>query len=113
MTGAAQVYKPATFDIKTEQTQIQTRRDLWFKTVCPPVYTERFVKSLQRALRARGYYIGKPSGSLDAPTREAIPTYQSEQGLQSELLSLEAAEAFGFTSHRDFRAHMRRSKREN
>jgi hypothetical protein len=38
------------------------------------------VKSLQRALRARRYYEGDASGSLDQPTRDALARFQLDQG---------------------------------
>lgn len=44
--------------------------------------TEKEVVAVQTELRRRGYYNLKPSGVLDRSTREAVKTYQSENGLQ-------------------------------
>ena len=61
-TGETIVVKPATYDTITVQRIVRDRQETWFETICPHLYTERFVKSLQRALKARGFYSGKLSG---------------------------------------------------
>lgn len=101
-TGQTKVIRPATYETVTVQKIIQDRRDIWFETPCPQIYTERFVKSLQRALKARGYYSGTLTGWMDKYTRIAVQLYQRDRGYDSEILSLKVAEEFGLITHRDF-----------
>lgn len=102
-TGKTEVIRPATYNIVTVQRVIRERQELFFETICPQLYTERFVQSLQRALSVRGFYDGAPSGWLDDETAAAIRRYQKTQGLPSSILSLRTVEAFGLVSHRDFK----------
>ncbi len=67
----------------------------WFERVCDAQATPDLVMTLQRALAARGHYRGADSGVLDAPTRRAVRMYQREQGLDSGILSLSAAQQLG------------------
>lgn len=89
------VIQPAIFETKTAQRIVQDRRDVWFRTPCEAVLTVDFVASLQRALKARGYYSDTLTGQLDAQTRRAIRQYQEPLGLNSERLSLAAARRLG------------------
>lgn len=103
-TGETEVIRPATYDTVTVQRVIREREELFFETICPQLYTERFVQSLQRALKARGFFGGEPNGWLDDQTSLAIKLYQKQEGLPSGILSLHTVEAFGLVSHRDFKA---------
>ena len=85
----------AVFESKTAQRIVQDRRDVWFRAPCVDVMTVDFVASLQRALKARGYYTGDLTGQLDSQTRRAIRQYQEPLGLNSERLSLAAARRLG------------------
>ena len=102
-TGETEIIRPATFDTITVQRIVQEREEFWFETLCPHLYSERFVNSLQRALRARGFYTGELTGWLDIQTSIAVKLYQRKFGVNSELLSLQTAEEFGLISHRDFK----------
>ncbi|MCP5074960.1 MAG: peptidoglycan-binding protein [Rhodobacteraceae bacterium] len=102
-TGETEIIRPATFDTVTVQRIIQEREELWFETLCPQLYSERFVNSLQRALRARGFYSGELTGWMDVQTNIAIKLYQRKFGLNSQILALKTAEEFGLTSHSDFK----------
>ncbi len=102
-TGETTVIQEATFDVKVVPRIVTKRKDIWFETICPQLYTKKFVRSLQRALRARGYYSGKYSGTLDAQTKLAIKLYQRTKSLNSEILALSTVEEFGLIPHRDFK----------
>ena len=102
-TGETEIVRPATYDTQTQRNVLREREELFFETICPQHYTQRFVESLQRALAARGFFSGVPSGWLDEETHLAIRHYQKQRGLDSSLLSLETVEAFGLISHSDFR----------
>jgi hypothetical protein len=92
------VVRAAVFESKSAQRIVQDRRDVWFRTPCAAVLTLDFVASLQRALKARGFYTEALTGQLDAPTRRAIRLYQAPLGLDSERLSLAAARRLGIAA---------------
>jgi len=102
-TGNNEVVRPATYTIKVMRRIVSPRREVWFETICPHLYSERFVKSLQRALRARGVYMGKLSGWLDPQTKLAVKLYQRKLSVNSEILALSTAEEFGLINHSDFK----------
>lgn len=86
---------PAAYRTETRQRIAQEREVVWFRAPCDAELTVEFVASLQRALKARGYYTAATTGLLDAPTTEAIRRYQAERGLDSARLSLGAARQLG------------------
>jgi hypothetical protein len=92
------VIRAAVFETRSSQRIVQDRRDVWFRTPCDDVMTLDFAASLQRALKARGFYTGEVTGQLDAQTRRAIRLYQEPLGLDSERLSLAAARRLGIAA---------------
>lgn len=88
----------AAFRTNTAQRIVQERREVWFRVPCDEVMTLEFVASLQRALKARGYYKGAPTGQFDPATRLAIRQYQAPLGLDSGRLSLAAARGLGLVA---------------
>lgn len=101
-TGESAIIREATFDTKVVQRIVTPRSELLFETLCPHLYTERFVKTLQRALRARGFYSGKLTGWIDPQTKLAVKLYQRKLSVNSDILALSTAEEFGLIQHRDF-----------
>lgn len=89
---------PAVYATETRQQIVQDRGTVWFRTPCAAEFTPTFVATLQRALKARGLYLLPLTGSLDAPTREAIRRYQTARGLDSDHLSLAAARELGLVA---------------
>jgi hypothetical protein len=92
------VITAAVFQTEVAQRIIQDRRTVWFRIPCPEMLTLDYVASLQRALKARGYYRGDLTGQLDAQTRLAIRQFQEPLGLDSERLSLAAAQRLGISA---------------
>ena len=86
---------PAVYSTETHQRIVEDRGTVWFRAPCPGEMTPDFVATLQRALKARGLYLLPLTGSLDAPTRDAIRRYQRPRGLDSDHLSLAAARDLG------------------
>lgn len=80
---------------ETRQKIVTQRVDRWFETPCAEALTAEFNASLQRALAARGYYIGAVNGEMDAATRAAVQAYQRLDGLDSGVLSLATARKLG------------------
>lgn len=89
------VLAPGIFRTETQQRIVRERRELWFETPCPEVWTEEFTASVQRALKVRGLYFGGISGTPDGRTRAAIQRYQKAGGLDSAILSIESARRLG------------------
>lgn len=87
--------QPATYRTDTRTRIVNDREEIWFRAPCPADYTVDFVASLQRALKARGYYLAALTGQLDAATRDAVRRYQADRGLDSPRLSLAAARELG------------------
>lgn len=102
-THKQEVLQPAIYRSVSVQKMVSDRHETWFETPCPPIFTENFVNSLQRALSARGYYPGKVSGWMDAKTKRAIRRYQKKtKELDSGILSTKTAQEFGLLPHDDF-----------
>ena len=66
-----------------------------FAVVCPPVLTEDFVASLQRALKIRRFYEGPISAAYDDATAAAVRAFQQADGVDSPILSVAAAQRLG------------------
>lgn len=89
------VMTPAAYRTDTQTRILRDREEVWFRAPCPADYTLEFVATLQRALKARGYYLLDLTGQLDAGTRDAVRRYQADRGLDSARLSLAAARELG------------------
>ena len=96
------VLYPAVYKTETRQKIVRERKELWFETPCPELLTPDFIASLQRALSARGYYIGPISGRMGPPTRWAVRRFQKEQGLDSATLSIAAARHLGLIAFQPY-----------
>ena len=100
-TVTVQIAEDATADrdagyrIETQQNIVKPREDIWFRTPCPNALTPEVISTLQRALAARGLFSGEPSGNINQVTRTAIRGYQRPRGLNSDRLSLAAAQELG------------------
>jgi hypothetical protein len=89
---------PALYATETRQRIVQDRGTVWFRTPCATELTPEFIATVQRALKARGLYLLPLTGSLDAPTRDAIRRFQRARGLDSDHLSLAAARDLGIVA---------------
>ena len=69
-----------------------------FAVPCPEQMDADFIASLQRALIVRGYHEGTATGSMDTATAEAVRRYQRPRGLDSTILSLDAARSLGLVA---------------
>lgn len=98
LTKDGRVEQPAAFRTETHQRIVQEREEVWFRSPCPEEITVDFIATLQRALKARGYYVMPLTGEMDTPTREAVHRFQIERGLDSPQLSLAAARELGIVA---------------
>ena len=89
---------PARYATETRQVIVEERRVRWIETPCPDVQPPDFIASLQRALIARALHTGPVTGRMDARTRKAVRRYQSERGLDSDILALDTARALGLVA---------------
>lgn len=92
------VLRPATYRTDTRTRILRDREEVWFRAPCASEYTVEFVTTLQRALKARGFYLRELTGVMDAGTRDAVRRYQAERGLDSPRLSLAAARELGLVT---------------
>lgn len=97
-TPDSRIVTPARYATETRQVIVDERRVRWIETPCPGVQTPDFIASLQRALIARALHIGPVTGLMDAHTHKAVRRYQSERGLDSDILALETARALGLVA---------------
>lgn len=88
----------AIYQTKTQQRITDERIEIRFEAVCPSVMSEEFLASLQRALAAREFYQSGINGRHTQATKAAIKAYQSQSGLESEILSLETARRLGLVT---------------
>ena len=96
--AAGKVVTPAAYRSVSQLRVVNERRDIWFAAPCPEAMTVDFLATLQRALKARGYYTLPLSGEMDPATKEALRRYQADHGLDSPLLSLAAARDLGLST---------------
>ncbi len=89
---------PASYQTRTHQRLVQDHAEVWFRTPCPDRFTTGFVASLQRALKARGYYRAPVTGTMDDATTTAIRRFQASLGLDSPTLALTAATELGLVA---------------
>lgn len=95
---AGAVVTPAVYRSVSQVRVVTERQDIWFTAPCPEVMTVDFVATLQRALKARGYFPLPVSGEMDPATTEALRRYQADHGLDSPRLSLAAAQDLGLST---------------
>ena len=93
--GDGTVLRPAVFRTRTAQRMVDERQEVWFRVPCAAELTVPFVATLQRALKARGYFPGAVTGLDDAETAAAVRRYQASRGFDSGRLTLAAAQALG------------------
>jgi len=97
--SGGQVEQPAVFRTVSTQKITHERQAIRFETLCDSSLTADFIASLQRALKARGHYLGNINGTLDNPTRSAIQSFQRENGFNSTTLSLQTAKILGLIAN--------------
>lgn len=94
--AAGTVTQPARFRTLTSIRIVRDRGEHWFETPCALRRSDAdFVRQVQRALAARGFYGGEINGLYDVPTRAAVRAFQEARGLESGTLSMASAQALG------------------
>lgn len=93
------VIKPAVYETTKVQKIVAQREEFFFEVPCPPLLDEDFVATLQRALKARGFYRGLINGRMTDATRRAIRAYQVPRGLNTDILTLQSALDLGLVAY--------------
>ena len=101
-TGQTVVIEPAIYATETVQKIIRDRKDDWAEVICAEDYNDNFIKSLQRAMAARGLYRGSISGIMDDRTKRAVRNIQKTYGVNSSEVTLDLAESYGLVIHHLF-----------
>ncbi len=101
-TGQTIIVKPAIYATETVQKIISDRKEDWAEVICKEDYNDNFIKSLQRALAARGFYRGSITGIMDDRTKRAIRSVQKGYGVNSSEVTLDLAESYGLVIHHLF-----------
>jgi hypothetical protein len=96
--AAGQIISPASYQSVSKLRMIQDRSEVWFRVPCPEMQDTAFLATLQRALKARGYFLSPVTGQMDAETAEAVRRFQATRGLESKVLSLAAAQELGLVA---------------
>ena len=93
------VESPAAFRTVTRQRILRERREIEFETPCDNIQTPEFIASVQRALVARGYYMGPITGTMDARTARAVGQFQTANGdVQTQQITLKTARILGLVA---------------
>lgn len=98
LDSSGQVIRPAIFRTETSQQIVTPRQERWFEIPCPGMMAPDFIRTVQRALAARGIYRGPVHGQMDTATRKAVQRYQAPLGLDSGTLSLDTARKLGLVA---------------
>ena len=96
--AAGTITRPASYSSVAKQHMLRDRATAYIRTPCYDQLTPDTIATLQRALKARGYYMAPLTGELDPATLLAIRHYQAEHGLDTPVLSLKAAETLGLVA---------------
>lgn len=89
------LYAPEQYRTISKQVIVKDRTELSFETPCPQLLTEERTSTLQRALKARGYYKGPITARMDFITKTAIRKFQKERGTDSSYLTMQTAQLLG------------------
>jgi hypothetical protein len=96
--ASGDLISPASYKSVSKLRMVQDRSQVWFRVPCPDLQDAAFWATVQRALKARGYYLAPVTGTDDAETAEALRRFQAARGLDSKILSLAAAQELGLVA---------------
>lgn len=93
------VKTPPIYQSQSRQAIIRERKETTFEIPCENIMTPEFIATLQRALKARGFYKRPVTGKMDAATRKAVAGYQATLNFPSGVLSSVAARQLGLIAY--------------
>lgn len=86
---------PETFKTITKTIEAAAARTVWTSVLCDVNTTPDVVSRMQRALKSAGHYRGPIDGVVGSMTTRAISSYQSAQGVKSDILTIDSAKKLG------------------
>ena len=86
---------PETYKTVTKTIEAAPARTVWTSVLCDVNTTPDVVTRMQRALKSAGHYRGPIDGVIGSQTRRAISSYQSAQGVDSDILTIDSAKKLG------------------
>ena len=86
---------PATYKTVTRTVNAAPARTVWTSVLCDVNTTPDVVRRLQTALKSAGHYGGPIDGIIGSQTRGGIKSYQTAQGVQSDILTIDSARKLG------------------
>jgi len=92
------VTEPAVTAWRERMEETGASEERMFAVPCPDQMDSEFIAALQRALQVRGLFSGAVTGEMDGNTRGAIRAWQRPMGLDSGVLSLDAARQLGLVA---------------
>lgn len=98
LDARGRVVEPAVTAWRERMVETGMSEERLFAVPCPEEMDADFVAALQRALKVRGLFAGDVSGVMDDYTRAAIRALQRPLGLDSDVLSLDAARQLGLVA---------------
>lgn len=97
-TNAGTYATGQSYRTETRQRIVREREEHWVEIPCPEAMTPEFYASLQRALKARGYFNGPITADYSLATRSAVRRYQRENGLDTHILAIKTARDLGLVA---------------
>lgn len=86
---------PAEYETLTRRVKVSDGDVKWMPVLCETNVTTETVRSLQRALQAKGYNPGSVDGQLGPGTMQAVSAYQRAEGLATGELTLQTLNKLG------------------
>ncbi len=86
---------PAEYETVTRRVKVADGEVKWMPVLCEANVTTETVRSLQRALSAKGYSPGSIDGQLGPGTMDAVMKYQRAEGLAIGELTLQTLKKLG------------------
>jgi len=86
---------PAKYKTITKKKKVSEGYTKWVPVVCKTNINATMVRSVQRALKDKGYYHGVVDGDYGPATKAALKAYQKANGLPAAGLSIATMESLG------------------
>ena len=86
---------PIEYQSVASKEKVSDEHFAWRRVICDASLDETMIRGLQRALKKRGFYPDKVDGIFGAASRDAVESFQSNNGLARGALTVETLEALG------------------
>lgn len=86
---------PEEYGTVTERSLVTEAKLEWQSILCETNTTATIINSIQRALNSAGYDVGSEDGVMGARTLSALKKYQTDNGLASGSVTMEALKKLG------------------